>query len=78
MAEATAQSGLCSGKITKVVKEVLHYQTGAKVETWSVFVRPKSFSTEKAAREWSRATAGMANEARHDKKYGQSYLTLAR
>lgn len=76
---ATANSGLCSGKIAKVVKEYLiEPRTGRKEVMWSVFTRPKKFSTEEASREWGKATADMADYDRKDKARGLIYHILAR
>jgi len=78
-AEATARSGLCSGKIAKVVKEYLvNPKTGEKKVMWSVFTRPKHFSTEAASREWGKATADMSDYERQDKARGLIYHILAR
>lgn len=78
-AEATAASGLCSGKITKVIKEIYHNpHTGEKKTTWSVYTRPKTFPSVKASREWSRATETMRGDDKQQKRYGQPYLVRAR
>lgn len=83
-AEAVAKSGLTSGRIARVVPE--YYIVPAipgvrkykKELLYSVFTRPKHFSTVAASRAWTRAIAAMQDDDMRDKAQGQPYHILAR